>query len=99
MPTAAAIRKKLKDVLDPELFISIEDLGLVYDVRITDGAVHILMTLTTIGCPLFQTIEGEVREKVMSLPGVTDVSIELTFDPPWDPSMMSDFAKAELGME
>lgn len=99
MPTAAAVRKKLKDVLDPELFISIEDLGLVYDVRVTDGVVHILMTLTTIGCPLFQTIEGEIREKVLSVPGVTDVTVELTFDPPWDPSMMSDFAKAELGME
>ena len=56
------------------------------------------MTLTTIGCPLFETIEKEIKEKVGTLGGVTDVAIELTFDPPWSPDNMSESAKAELGL-
>jgi metal-sulfur cluster biosynthetic enzyme len=97
--TENLLREKLKDVLDPELFISIVDLGLVYDVSVTDGKAKIVMTLTTIGCPLFDTIQNEIKEKVLTVPGVTDVEVELTFDPPWDHSKMSDFAKAELGVE
>lgn len=93
------IRKKLREVLDPELFISIVDLGLVYEISVTEGKAHILMTLTTIGCPLFDSIRNEVIEKAKEVPGITDVDVELTFDPPWDPSKMSDFAKAELGVE
>jgi metal-sulfur cluster biosynthetic enzyme len=98
--TEGQIKERLKEVLDPELFISIVDLGLVYDVSVDDeGRAHILMTLTTIGCPLFDTIQEEIKNKVLGVPGVTDVEVELTFDPPWDPSKMSDFAKAELGVE
>ena len=96
----ALIREALKTVLDPELFISIVDLGLVYDVAVSDeGIAHIRMTLTTIGCPLFDTIQGDIREKVLAIPGITDVTIDLTFDPPWESSMMSEYAKAELGIE
>lgn len=98
-PSKAAITKALKTILDPELFVSIVDLGLVYDIAIKDNAVKITMTLTTIGCPLFQTIENEVREKVSAIPGVKSVDVELTFNPPWDPSRLSEKAKAELGME
>ena len=99
-PSKAAITKALKTILDPELFISIVDLGLVYAiVSGKDGAVKITMTLTTIGCPLFQTIENEVKEKVSAIPDVKAVDVELTFDPPWDPSRLSKKAKAELGME
>lgn len=98
-PRKAAITRALKTILDPELFVSIVDLGLVYDIAVKNGAVKITMTLTTIGCPLFQTIENEVREKVSALPGVGSVEVELTFDPPWDPSRLSEKAKAELGME
>ncbi|QQS15394.1 MAG: DUF59 domain-containing protein [Candidatus Moraniibacteriota bacterium] len=98
-PGKAAITRALKTILDPELFVSIVDLGLVYDIAVKDSAVKITMTLTTIGCPLFQTIENEVREKVSALPGVKSVEVELTFDPPWDPSRLSEHAKAELGME
>lgn len=85
--------------MDPELFISIVDLGLVYDISVTDGKAKVVMTLTTIGCPLFDSIKNEVIEKTKEVPGITDVDVELTFDPPWDPSKMSDFAKAELGVE
>ncbi|MFZ1735921.1 MAG: iron-sulfur cluster assembly protein [Candidatus Moraniibacteriota bacterium] len=98
-PSKAAITKALKTILDPELFVSIVDLGLVYDVSEKEGAIKITMTLTTIGCPLFQTIENEVKEKVSAIPNVKSVEVELTFDPPWDPSRLSENAKAELGME
>jgi metal-sulfur cluster biosynthetic enzyme len=94
------INEQLKTVLDPELFISIVDLGLVYDVSLSDeGVVRVLMTLTTIGCPLFDTIQDEIRKKILAVPGVTDITIELTFDPPWDYSKMSPTARAELGVE
>ena len=94
------VNDQLKTVLDPELFISIVDLGLVYDVSLsTEGIVRILMTLTTIGCPLFDTIQEEIRKKVLSVEGISDVAIELTFDPPWDYSKMSPSARAELGVE
>ena len=96
---AAAITKVLKTVLDPELYVSIVDLGLVYDIAVENGKAHITMTLTTIGCPLFQSIEQEIREKVSALPDIKEVQVELTFDPPWDPSRMSASAKAELGMD
>lgn len=98
-PSKKILLKALETVLDPELGISIVDLGLVYGVTIDeDGAAKITMTLTTIGCPLFQTIENEVKEKVLAIPGVVSVETELTFTPPWDPSRMSEKAKAELGM-
>ncbi len=98
-PTKSAITKVLTTILDPELFVSIVDLGLVYDIALKDDTVKITMTLTTIGCPLFQTIEAEVKEKVLALPGVEKVEVELTFSPPWDLSRLSEKAKAELGME
>ncbi len=98
-PSKKILLKALETVLDPELGVSIVDLGLVYGVTIDkDGAAKITMTLTTIGCPLFQTIENEVKEKVLAIPGVVLVETELTFTPPWDPSRMSEKAKAELGM-
>ncbi len=97
--TNATITKALETVLDPELGVSIVDLGLVYDIVIQDGVVKITMTLTTIGCPLFQTIENEVKEKTLAIPGVTTVEVELTFNPPWDPSRLSERAKATLGLE
>ncbi|MEI8103576.1 MAG: metal-sulfur cluster assembly factor [Candidatus Moraniibacteriota bacterium] len=98
--TLSKINAQLQTVLDPELFISIVDLGLVYNVTLSeDGMAHILMTLTTIGCPLFDTIQAEIREKVLAVDGVTDVHIELTFDPPWEVSKMTPSARAELGLD
>jgi len=88
---------KLYDVLDPELGISIVDLGLVYEVTVDNNDVEILMTLTTIGCPLFTTIEEEVKSKVSKIEGVGGISINLTFDPPWGPEKMSEEAKIQLG--
>jgi len=89
--------KKLEEVLDPELNISIVDLGLIYDVKIKDNAVKIKMTLTTIGCPLFSLIENEIKEKLTTIKGVENVNVELVFDPPWTTERLSQKAKIILG--
>lgn len=98
---------RLKEVMDPELNIDIVSLGLVYGVKVAPDEktdkflVWITMTLTTPGCPLAGTIQDLVREVVASLAAVSDqdnVSIELTFDPPWVVDMMSPAARAELGI-
>ena len=91
------VRKALFEVFDPEMNISIMDLGLVYEVTITEKNVLILMTLTTLGCPLFPLIEKEIQRKLSSV-GVEDVEIKLTFDPPWSFEKMTDRAKAMLGL-
>ncbi|MFA5770429.1 MAG: iron-sulfur cluster assembly protein [Patescibacteria group bacterium] len=93
------ILKKLEEVMDPELNISIVDLGLVYEVKITKNKIKVIMTLTTIGCPLFATIEAQVKDKIKEV-GVKeeDVSLELTFDPPWSMEKMSKKGRAMLGI-
>jgi metal-sulfur cluster biosynthetic enzyme len=88
------ILKKLEEVLDPELQISIVDLGLVYDIFEKDGKVKIKMTLTTIGCPLFGLIENEVKKKLKEIKDIKEVQVELTFDPPWTPDRLSEKAKS-----
>jgi len=91
--TKESVLKKLKNVLDPELRISVVDLGLIYDVKIDKkGKAEIIYTLTTPGCPLSEVIEMLIKSEV---PGA---KVTLTFDPPWDSSRMSDSAKAQLGM-
>lgn len=97
--TEKDVRQKLEQVLDPELHISIVDLGLIYGIKIDGKKVKITMTLTTIGCPLSVTIEQDIKNTIQQL-GVedTDISIELTFDPPWSMDKMSENAKALLGI-
>ncbi len=93
------IHKALTEVIDPELNIPITDMGLVYNVSVdADKRAKITLTLTTIGCPLYETIHADVTKAVQTIPGITDVDINLTFDPPWTPDMMSDEAKAEIGL-
>lgn len=88
----------LTDVNDPELNISIVDLGLIYETKVDkDKNVAMKMTLTTIGCPLFSLIENEVKDKLKNS-GYKKVDIELTFDPPWSMDAMSPRAKAMLGI-
>ncbi|MDP4185517.1 MAG: iron-sulfur cluster assembly protein [Bacteroidota bacterium] len=92
------IIEKLKEVYDPEIPINIYDLGLVYSVDIDEeGVVSILMTLTAPGCPIADQIIMEVHDKAMEVEGVKETHVELTFDPPWDKSMMSEEARLELG--
>jgi len=92
------IIEALKTVHDPELPADIYELGLVYDINISDnGFVNIKMTLTAPGCPVAGDIIMEVDNKVRAIDGVTDVNVMLTFDPPWTREMMSEEAKLELG--
>lgn len=90
---------KLTEVMDPELNISIVDLGLVYDVKINKSKVKIIMTLTTIGCPLFSLIETQVKDKIKEL-GIEEknISLELVFDPPWSMEKMTKKGRAMLGI-
>lgn len=109
--TSEEIMKRLQTVIDPELHVDIVSLGLIYDATVTkkqlpDGEkqhVHIIMTLTTPGCPLAGMFDQMLRDSLYDLEDVLDidqdVSIELTFDPPWVPDMMSEEAKAELGFD
>lgn len=92
MDNKRKVLEKLKKVLDPELNISIVDLGLVYDVRADGKNIEVIYTLTTPGCPMSEVIEMLIKEQV---PGAR---VTLTFDPPWSPDRMSDSAKARLGM-
>ncbi|MDT8346535.1 MAG: SUF system Fe-S cluster assembly protein [Flavobacteriaceae bacterium] len=89
----------LKTIFDPEIPVDIYELGLIYDVMVSeDRDIKILMTLTTPNCPVAETLPKEVEEKVKSLDDVKEVEVEITFDPPWSQDLMSDEAKLELGM-
>lgn len=99
LPTRDAIIDALKTVYDPEIPIDIYDLGLIYEVRVsTDATVHILMTLTTPNCPSAQQLPSDVEQAARSVPGVIDVTVEITFDPPWDKTMMSESALFQIGL-
>ncbi|MBM3284012.1 DUF59 domain-containing protein [Candidatus Gottesmanbacteria bacterium] len=90
--------RRLKKILDPELGVSIVDLGLVYDVKSNNqGNVTVVMTLTTMGCPLFSLMEQPIKKELARIKGVKDVTVELTFDPPWSMEKMSQEAKVKLG--
>jgi metal-sulfur cluster biosynthetic enzyme len=101
MPGEEEVREALKTVYDPEIGVNIVDLGLIYDVIIgeEEGLVEINMTLTAPGCPLSHVIGAEVRDALDGMPGVTDVKLNLVWTPSWNPSMMSEDAKMELGMD
>lgn len=96
--TPADVLSRLEYVIDPELGVDIVNLGLVYDVQVLEGGrVAVTMTLTTQNCPLTFSMPAAVERAVRSLPGVTDVAVELIWSPPWHPSMMSPLARARLG--
>lgn len=89
----------LKTIYDPEIPVDIYQLGLIYDVQVSDeGDIHVLMTLTSPNCPVAESLPEEVKEKVGTLPAAGKVEVEITFDPPWTRDMMSDEAKLGLGM-
>ncbi|TXH08291.1 MAG: DUF59 domain-containing protein [Candidatus Moraniibacteriota bacterium] len=94
------VREKLHLVLDPELGISIVELGLIYGITVdAEGKCGITMTLTTMGCPLFGQIQKEIEDRVMEVDGVEDVETVLTFDPPWTIALMTPEAKIQLGLD
>jgi FeS assembly SUF system protein len=89
----------LHGIYDPEIPVDIYELGLIYEVKVDDDAnVHVLMTLTSPMCPVAESLPPEVEEKVARVEGVTKATVEVTWDPPWDPEMMSEAAKLELDM-
>jgi metal-sulfur cluster biosynthetic enzyme len=97
--TREAVFEALKNVYDPELGLNIVDLGLVYDVQVDeDGGVDIQYSLTTMGCPIGPMIEDQMRSFLRGIPGVDEVRPEFVLRPPWTPEMMSDEAKAALGI-
>jgi metal-sulfur cluster biosynthetic enzyme len=97
--TRDAVFEALKNVYDPELGLNIVDLGLVYDVQVHgDGGVDIQYSLTTMGCPIGPMIEDQMRSFLRGIPGVDEVRPEFVLRPPWTPEMMSDEAKAALGI-
>lgn len=88
----------IKSVYDPEIPVDIYELGLIYEINIYPiNNVYILMTLTSPACPSAETIPSEVEQKIKEIPGINDVKVEVTFDPPYTQDMMSEAAKLELG--
>lgn len=89
----------LKKIYDPEIPVNIHDLGLIYSVNVADGgAVQVTMTLTAPACPVAGTLPGEVERAVRSVEGVSEAKVDLVWDPPWNPGMMSKMARVMLGM-
>ena len=92
------IGEVLKSIYDPEIPVNIYDLGLIYEINVDNEHVaHITMTLTAPNCPMAEDLIEEVKYKVAGTKGVKDCDLKLTFNPPWDKSMLSDTAKLELG--
>ena len=95
----SAVIEALRTVYDPEIPVSLYDLGLIYDIVVAPGGkVDIVMTLTAPGCPVADILPMEVEKAARSVDGVAGVNVELVFDPPWRPDMMSEAARLELGM-
>jgi len=97
--TMEDIMKALKECYDPEIPVNVWDLGLIYDVAVDDDKVHVKMTLTAPGCPMHSFISREVKEKLQTVSGVKEATVEVVWDPPWSPDKMSPEAKAQLGMQ
>lgn len=89
----------LKTVYDPEIPVDIYELGLIYEIDIDgNGVASVVMTLTSPGCPVAGTLPGEVEQKVRMVEGITDVKLDLVWDPPWTPERMSEAARLELNL-
>lgn len=99
-----AIWDQLRKVYDPEIPVNVVDLGLVYDLSVQpaeNGAYRVtaMMTLTAPACPMADVLAADAKRRIESVPGVSEAVVEIVFDPPWNPSMMSEAAKLELGIE
>ena len=97
MPSQEEVVEALRGVEDPELGMDIVELGLYYDAEIDGPSVKVIHSLTSMGCPAGPMIQENIHDAVAALPGVDAVTVELTFDPPWSPDLMSDDAKFILG--
>ncbi len=99
MITEERVWEELKKVLDPELGVSIVDMGLVYGVTVEDEKVMVKMTMTSPGCPMHQLMTRDAEHKISQLDGVEDVKVNLVWDPPWTPHRMSAELKKRFGIE
>jgi metal-sulfur cluster biosynthetic enzyme len=97
VPTKEEVVEVLRGVEDPELGMDIVDLGLMYDIEVEGSNVKVIHSLTSMGCPAGPMIQEGIHDAVAALPGVENVEVELTWDPPWSPEKMSDDAKFILG--
>lgn len=89
----------LRECFDPEIPVNIVDLGLVYGVQLDAGVVHVTMTLTAPGCQMGSMIRQDIEDKLLGIPGCENAEVEIVWDPPWTPHMMSDAAKQKLGID
>ena len=98
MITKEQVYEALQECYDPEIPVNIVDLGLVYDVEIDGGKVAVKMTLTAPGCGMVTMIAADAKQRIMTLEGVEDATVDLVWDPPWNPSMINEEAKQRLGI-
>jgi len=95
--TQEIVIEALKQVFDPEIPVNVYDLGFIYNIDIkAEGKIHILMTLTVPGCPIYQIIMNNIRDKVLEIDGINDVEVELTFEPRWSIEKITDAGKERL---
>jgi len=94
---AEHVREALRSVTDPEIGINIVDLGLIYDIEVGPGELVIRMTMTAPACPMGAWLTGQVRQEAQRIAGARSVTVDVVWDPPWNPSMMSDAARDRLG--
>ena len=97
--SAEDVREVLKNVYDPEIPVNVVDLGLIYNVQVDEGNVFVQMTLTAPGCGMGPMIAQQAEWAVSELDGVQDVEVEMTFDPPWSPDLISEDGKKLLGLD
>ena len=98
MVTKEQVYEVLQDCYDPEIPVNIVDLGLVYDVQVDGDKVDVKMTLTTPGCGMGMMIASNAQSLIMDLPGVAEAHVDVVWDPPWDPSRISEEARQKLGI-
>ncbi len=96
--TSESVLETLRQVIDPELGVNIVDLGLIYKIAFADGNLTVIMTLTTPGCPMHDSIADGVKAILHALDGVSSVDVQIVWDPPWHPSMMTDAGKVMTGV-
>jgi metal-sulfur cluster biosynthetic enzyme len=98
MPTQEDVYDVLRTCYDPEIPVNIVDLGLVYDVQVVEQKIDVKMTLTTRGCGMGGYIAAEAEQRLLEIPGILDAKVEIVWEPPWEPSLMSPEARRTLGM-
>ncbi|MQF97984.1 MAG: DUF59 domain-containing protein [SAR202 cluster bacterium] len=97
--TIGEIQEALRDVYDPEIPVNVLDLGLIYDIKIDEGQVYVQMTLTAPGCGMGPYIAQNAEWRIAEIDGVEDVEVDMVFDPPWSPELITEEGKKLLGLD